>query len=140
MVLLLAATLLYFGIVFGTGFVLGPFRVFVLEPPLGATISVLCEAPVLVAVMIVAARWLPRKLHMPLTVPALTIMGLGALALQQLADFAVGIILRQMTPAQILANFATPAGAIYALSLVAFAAMPLVVNRRNLAVHIRHKS
>ena len=124
----MAAILLYFAIVFGVGFLLGPVRILVLEPLVGPTLAVACEAPILVAVMIASSRWLPARLGMPPKIPALAAMGVGALVLQQTADLAVGIFLRAMTPSQILANFATPAGAIYALTLAAFAAMPLVVN------------
>jgi len=55
-------------------------------------------------------------------------MGIGALALQQIADFAVGTMLRGLSPSEQLANFTTPAGIVYAVSLGAFAAMPLLVN------------
>jgi hypothetical protein len=49
---LTAASLLYFAIVFGAGFLLGPVRVFWLEPQLGKSVAVLCEAPFLLVVMI----------------------------------------------------------------------------------------
>ena len=46
-----AAVALYFAIVFGVGFLLGPIRVFLLEPRLGATLAVLLEAPLLLIAM-----------------------------------------------------------------------------------------
>ena len=52
-------------------------------------------------------------------------MGIGALVLQQVADFAVSIGLRGMSPVEQLANFKTLAGAVYAALLLAFAAMPV---------------
>ena len=63
-----------------------------------------------------------------MTIPALAVMGSVALTLQQLADFGVGIYVRDLTPAQIVAIYKTPAGAIYAFLLAAFAVMPLIVN------------
>lgn len=125
---LLIATFGYFALVFGAGFLMGPIRVLILEPAIGTTAAVACETPVLIAAMVLAARWLPGKAGLPPTVPTFAAMGLGALALQQVADLAVGIYLRGLTPSDIYASFASPAGAIYGVALAAFAAMPLIMN------------
>ena len=77
--------------------------------------------------MILAANWLPQKLQLPITVTALGTIGIVALILQQLADLAVGLYVRELTSTQILETNKTPAGAIYAVLLVIFAAMPVVV-------------
>jgi len=58
----------------------------------------------------------------------LAAMGIVALFLQQLADFALGIVLRGNTLSQHFAHLATPAGLIYVVLLIAFAAMPLAAN------------
>ncbi len=120
---------LYFAIVFAVGFVLGPIRVLWLEPPLGPTLAVLCELPFLLIAMAVSARWVPRWIDLDRRSNVLAAMGIMALVLQQIADFAVGFVLRGFTPAQQLAYFGTPAGLIYLVSLLAFAAMPALVNR-----------
>ncbi len=57
-------------------------------------------------------------------------VGLGALVLQQLTDFAVGTMVRGLTAAEQLRSFTTPAGGIYAILLLLFVAMPLLVNGR----------
>jgi hypothetical protein len=124
---IIAAAAFYFLIVFGVGFVLGPVRIFWLEPRLGETVAVLCEAPFLGCAIVLAARWLPRKLRLRPNITSLAGMGVGALLLQQLADFAVGAGLRGITPAQQLAHLSTPAGLIYVALLVAFVAMPVVL-------------
>jgi hypothetical protein len=54
-----AAAMLYFAVVFGVGFLLGPIRVLWLEPKLGPTGASLCEAPFLLLTMVIAARRLP---------------------------------------------------------------------------------
>ena len=123
------AAALYFAIVFGTGLVLGPIRVLWLEPRVGATIAVICEAPLLLAAIVLAARWVPRRRGLSGSAAALWGMELGALALQQIADYAVGIGLRGMAPADQLRGLATPAGAIYVALLLAFVAMPALINR-----------
>jgi hypothetical protein len=126
---LATAAALYFALVFGFGFLLGPLRVFWLEPWLGRTAAVLCETPFILVAMILAARWVPGKVGLRADLGSLAAMGVGALVLQQIADFAVGIMLRGMTPSEQLANFTTPAGIIHAAALLAFAAMPALVNR-----------
>ena len=112
------------------GFVLGPIRVLWLEPRLGHLLATACEAPFLLAAMVVAARWVPRAVRLEKTLAPLALMGLGALLLQQIADFAVGIGLRGISLSEQLAHFATPEGVIYAALLAAFAAMPALLNRR----------
>ena len=54
------AAVLYFLLVFGVGFLLGPIRVLFLEPRLGPVAAVLCEAPLLLLAIYLAARWVPR--------------------------------------------------------------------------------
>jgi len=125
---IIAAAVLYFLVVFGVGFLLGPIRVFWLEPRLGETVAVLCEAPFLLVAIVLAARWLPTRLRLNTDVGSLAGMGLGALFLQQLADFAVGGFLRGLTPAQQIAHLARPAGLVYVLLLIMFAAMPSLAN------------
>jgi len=125
-----AAAMLYFAVVFGVGFLLGPIRVLWLEPKLGPIIAALCEAPFLLIAMAVAARWVPHFVRLRQGWAPLALMGGGALVLQQLADFAVGIGLRGLSPSEQLAHFSTAPGLIYAGLLVAFAAMPIVVNLR----------
>jgi hypothetical protein len=125
-----AAAALYFAIVFGVGFILGPIRVLWLEPRIGPLLATACEAPFLLAAMVVAARWVPRVTRLEKGLASLVVMGLGALFLQQIADFAVGIGLRGLSASQQLGHFATPQGLIYALLLVAFAAIPFLLNRR----------
>lgn len=123
------AAVLYFLIAFGAGFVLGPIRVFLLEPRVGSTIAVACEAPFLLAVMVVASRRVPSVVHLRHDRLSLAMMGLGALALQQAADLAVGVTLRGITPSEHVAYFGTAAGRIYAGLLLSFAVMPMLLNR-----------
>jgi hypothetical protein len=121
-----AASVLYFAMVFGAGMLLGPIRVFWLEPRLGKSIAVLCEMPFLLTAMVLAVRWLPGLARLSGARGPLAMVGVGALILQQLADFIVGIMLRGLTLSEQLQNF----GVIYAVALLLFAAMPVLVNGR----------
>ena len=127
-----AAALLYFAVVFAVAFLLGTVRVVWLEPQLGRAAAELCEAPFLLVTIALASRWVPRVLQLRHDFVSLGLMGLGALAILQGVDLAVGVYLRGVTPAEQLANFATTAGLIYAGLLIAFAAMPVLLNRDTL--------
>ncbi|MGE0830060.1 MAG: hypothetical protein AB7O04_12010 [Hyphomonadaceae bacterium] len=122
-----AAAALYFALVFAVGLLLGPVRVFYLEPALGATIAVLCEAPFLVLAMWAAARIAPRAAAMRGAWPAYLAMGGLALLFQQIADLAAGFWLRGLTLDQQFAYFGTPPGYVYAASLALFALMPAMI-------------
>ena len=83
-----AAAGVYFAMVFAVGLALGPVRVLWLEPLLGPTIAVLCEAPLLILAMSIASRLAPRWVGMSGGWAAYLAMGVLALALQQAADLA----------------------------------------------------
>ena len=123
----LRAAAIYFCIVFAVGLVLGPVRVLWLEPWLGRTLAVLCEAPFLILAMWFGARWAPAWARLEPGWWSRLMMGIAALVMQQLADLAVGFGLRGMTLSDQIAYFVTPPGFIYAAILILFAVMPLIV-------------
>lgn len=125
-----AAAVIYFIIVFGVGFLLGPVRVLVLEPRIGRLAATLVETPFLIAAMVLAARWVPRRIQLNREARSLLAVGFGALALQQVADYLVGLKLRGMSAAEQLEKFTTPEGLLYAGLLLLFALMPLIANRK----------
>ncbi len=125
------AAAIYFALVFAVGMVLGPPRVLWLEPWLGKALAVLLEAPLLMAAMWFAARLAPAWAGVDGDWVSFLSIGVIALVLQQMADLAVGFGLRGMTFADQLEYFSTPAGMIYAFTLVAFAVMPLIRMRRD---------
>ena len=121
----LSAAAIYFIIVFAVGLVLGPARVLWLEPWLGRTLAVLCEAPFLVLAMWFGARWATAWAKLEPGWWLRLMMGVVALSMQQVADLAVGFGLRGMTLSDQFAYFSTP-GLIYVATLILFAAMPLI--------------
>ena len=125
------AAMLYFLIVFGAGFVLGPIRVFWLEPWLGPAAAAACEAPLLLAAMVFAARWVAQKIKPSTKLAAMLAMGLGALGFVLLADFTVGSVLRGLNWNDQIGYFSTTAGRLYLTLLAAFALMPALVNTRH---------
>jgi hypothetical protein len=126
---ILAAAVLYFLMVFGVGFALGPIRVLLLEPRLGLLGAVLCEAPLLLAAIIIASRIAPRVLTAAPSWGSLLSIGLIALAMQQVADVVVGVALRGLAASEQIARLATAQGTVYAILLILFAFMPILTNR-----------
>ena len=129
---MLAAAALYFTIVFGVGFLVGPVRVLYVEPRVGATVAVLLEAPILVVAMVVSAKFMLRWIDVERPT-ALLAIGVVALFMQQVADIAVGVLLRGMTIGDLMRQFATAPGMIYAMLLLAFLLMPLLIGKRGKA-------
>ena len=126
--LTLRAALRYFAIVFGVGFILGPIRILIVAPWLGEAGAVLCEAPILLAVMWYAAQYVAHRVGMPNDRSTIVTMGVLAAALVLFADFTVGFAVRGMTCDSEAAYLRSAAGLIYLALLVGFALMPIAAN------------
>jgi len=125
----LKAAFLYFALVFGTGFVLGPVRLLWAVPRFGIRAAELMEMPIMLVVTIVAARWVIRRLGVPPTARSRLGMGGTALGLLLLAEFALVLRLRNLSIAQYLASRDPVSGTAYYAMLGVVAIMPLVVAR-----------
>jgi len=119
----------YFSIAFGAGFVLGTLRVLVLVPRLGERAAELAEAPVMLAVTVVAARLVVRRLPVSARRDELR-TGLAALGLLLLMELSVVLGLRGLSLREYLASRDPIAGGVYVLLLVVFALMPWLVSAR----------
>ena len=75
----LKAGALYFAAVFGAGFILGPIRILWAVPRFGPRVAELMETPLMLAVIIVAARAIVRRVAIP-PAPAPR-LGMGGVAL-----------------------------------------------------------
>jgi hypothetical protein len=128
--LVLKSGLLYFSIVFGVGFVLGSIRVFWVVPHFGTRIAELIEMPLMLIAIILAARWLARRLAIP---PVLWIrlgMGLVGLCFLLIAEFGAVLYLRGMTIAEYFATRDPVSGTLYYAMLGVFAVMPWLVSQK----------
>jgi hypothetical protein len=126
---ILQAGLLYFALVFGAGFVLGPIRILWVVPRLGSRMAELMETPIMLAVIVVAARWVVRWLRVPSTLSSRLGMGCLALGLLVAAEFTLVLWLRGMSLREYFAGRDPVSGTVYYLLLVLFAIMPLLVAR-----------
>jgi hypothetical protein len=127
---ILKAGVLYFALVFGAGFVLGPIRILWVVPKVGVRTAELLEAPIMFVVIVVTARWLMRRHQVsPATVPRLGV-GFMALGLLLATEFTLVLWLRGLSVREYLAGRDPVAETAYVVMLVVFAIMPLFVARR----------
>jgi hypothetical protein len=124
------AAVLYFMLVFGAGFVLGPIRIMWIVPRFGTRIAELMEMPLMFVVISVAARWIVRRLAVPYTISIRLGMGCVALGLLLVAEFTLVLWLRGLSISEYLASRDPVSGTGYYLMLCVFAIMPLLVARR----------
>lgn len=125
----LKSGLLYFALAFGAGFVLGTIRVLWAVPLFGERTAELVEAPVMLVVTILAARWVVHHMAAPRTPTRRFAVGVVALGLLLMAEFAVVLMLRGLTIPEYFASRDAVAAMVYILMLIVFAVMPLLVAR-----------
>jgi hypothetical protein len=130
MMRILKAGTLYFALVFGAGFVLGPIRLLWLVPRFGTRMAELMEMPILLVVIIVAARWIIRRLAVPATASSRLGMGCFALGLVLAAEFTLVLWLRGLSISEYFASRDPVSGTVYYVMLGVFAIMPFFVARR----------
>jgi hypothetical protein len=126
----LKAGILYFVLVFGAGFVLGPIRVFWVVPRVGVRMAELIEAPIMFAVIVVAARWIVRRLGMPPATSSRLGMGFIGLGLLLAAEFMLGYLLWGLSITEVITSRDPVSGSVYYALLGVFAVMPIFLARK----------
>jgi hypothetical protein len=126
----LKAGVLYFALVFGAGFVLGVNRIMWVVPSFGARIAELMEAPIMLVVTILAARWIVRHLAMEPKPSSRLGMGCVGLGLMLLAELTLVLWLRGLSFSEYLASRDPVSGTVYYVMLGVFCIMPLLVAPR----------
>lgn len=125
--------MLYFAIVFGVGFLLGPIRILWVVPRLGARMAEILEAPIMLVVSIVAARWIVQKVSLPPDTSKRLGMGVIGLGLMIVAEFSLVLWLRGISIREYFATRDPVAGTIYYVTLGLFAVMPLLAARKQVS-------
>ena len=123
---MLKAGALYFALVFGVGFVLGPIRVLWVVPQLGERTAELLEAPIMLIAIALSARWIMQRFATPASFFTKLGMGLIALGLLLSAEFSIVLWLRGLTIEQYITSRDPVSGTVYLLLLGLFATMPLL--------------
>jgi hypothetical protein len=123
--LIVRASLLYWGLAFAAGWLLGPIREFSVVPRFGQTAGVLLEAPLMLLVIFAATGWTIRWLPVPRSAaPWIGLGGLGLLIVAEIAGLrwargpSVANYIETLTPV-------SAAGSLLMFGL--FAAMPALV-------------
>ena len=127
---ILKAGLLYFALVCGAGFALGPLRILWVVPRFGTRMAELMETPIMFIVILIAARWIVRHLAIPSTPSRRLGMGCIALGFLLTAEFTLVLWLRGLSIREYLASRDPVSGTVYYVMLGVFAIMPLLVARR----------
>lgn len=113
---------IYFAILFGVGFVLGLIRVPLLEPRLGVRVAELIEAPFMFLAIILAGRWVGRKLGIGSSGAVKLAVGALAAGLVLGADVVVGVSLLEMSVLEVFTSRDSVSGSVY-YGLVAWASV-----------------
>jgi len=126
---LLKAAAAYFALVFGTGFVLGMIRVPFIVPRFGARAAELMETPLMLAAIVLAARWTVRRFDLRSAPLTSVFVGLIALVLLLAVEFTVVLWLQGMTFAEYWERRDPVSGTVYFMSLAVFVALPWLITR-----------
>lgn len=121
---------LYFGLVFGAGFVLGTIRVLWAVPAFGERTAELWETPIMFAVIILAARWIVKRPAIFPEPARLLAVGFVALGFLLIVEFTVVLWLQGLTMREYFASRDPVSGTVYFAMLGVFAVMPMLVSLR----------
>jgi hypothetical protein len=125
----LKAGVLYFIVVFAAGLVLGTIRTLWVVPRLGVRTAELMEAPIMLGVSILAARWVVRHAVIPPLRSRRLAVGCIALGLMLLVEFTVVLWIRGLTIRGYFESRDPVSEAVYFVTLGAFAAIPIFAGR-----------
>ena len=126
----LKASLLYFALVMGAGFVLGVIWVPFMVPRLGERYAELLEMPFMFAVIVLSARHVVARFELdPARSPRLQV-GFMALAMAVLAELSMVAAFQGVPVAQYIAGRDPVSGTVYLALLLVFALMPYLLSRR----------
>ena len=125
---LIKPALIYFTLIFATGFALAMIRIPFLVPRLGERWAELVELPFMVLASFLVARWLVQRFRL-VTVMQCIGTGLPALLMMLSAELAV-MRFQGQSLGEYLAGRDPVSGMAYLFSLLLFAAMPLLVRQQ----------
>ncbi len=118
------SALLYFGLVFGAGFLLAMIRVPFLVPRLGERMAELIEMPFMFAAIYWAAGYVVRKYSASVTGRGWWYSGALALLLLLEAEFLLAVVLAERSVGEYIASRDPVSGSVYLFGLLLFALMP----------------
>ena len=99
------------------------------SPRIGERNAELLEAPLMLLVIITAARWVVRRFQLPLGASNRILVGMIALTFGLLFEFTLVLELRGLSLTEYFRTRDPISGSVYYLTLVLFALMPLLVRQ-----------
>lgn len=115
---------IYFAIVFSTGFVLGIVRTLWLVPHLGIRNAELLEMPFMLIAIVLAATWIGAHIHREAVGSTRIAIGVLGLALLLSAEIILGVSLQGLSVIEVFTKHDPISGSVYYALLGVFAAMP----------------
>jgi len=129
------AALVYFGLVLGTGFVLGIIRVPFIVPKIGERWAELAEMPIMATVIFISSGYILNRFPEIQTSAHSLIVGFLALALSVFAEIGLAVALQSQTLVEYFASRDKVSGSVYIVLLVFFALMPRLRLPKFLSLH-----
>ena len=124
-------SIVYFALIFGTGFMLGTIRVLWIVPKIGVRTAELIEMlPMFVAILL-SARWINQHLADADNISTRLKIGFLALSFLLVAEIALGMVLQGASISEVLLNHDPISGTVYYVMLILFALMPWLLNRKH---------
>ena len=126
--LTLRAAVVYFGLVFGAGFLLGSIRIPLLVPRVGERTAELLEAPVMLAVIFLASRHVVRRFA--LAAGCSVAVGILALLMLLAAELLLAAAISGRSISAYISSRDPVSGSVYLASLFLYAALPWLHARK----------
>jgi len=115
----------YFAVVYAIGFLLGTVRVLLLAPLVGETMAVLFEAPLMLLISWIAARWSSETFAVPAKLSPRVVMGVFAFALLILGELGVSSLVFGRSLEATFAAYGSLPGVLGLAAQMIFALLPL---------------
>lgn len=128
---MIVAATAYVALTFVAGFFLGVLREFIIRPQAGELGALLIEAPVMLAVMFLAAREVVIRFMPDADINGLLVMGFIAFTWLMTLEIGGSYFLRGLTPVQWIARLQTVPGLISLALYAVFPLMPLFASRKS---------
>ncbi len=128
----LLSGVLYFALVFGTGFVLGVIRIPILVPRIGERYAELVEMPFMAVAIYFAAGYVVKKHLLQHSIINSLAVGFIALALLVTTELLLAVLIQDRNLTEYIASRDKISGSVYLAMLVVYLLMPWLRTRNKI--------
>lgn len=122
--------IVYFALVFSTGFLFGSIRVPFIVPRIGERYAELAEMPLMFMAIFFASRYVLRRYGLKTDMVGVIAMGVIALLLLAGSELLLAVLLTGWEVTEYIASRDKISGSVYLAMLILFAAMPWLQARK----------